>query len=109
MPKLKKPATKPNSLKDFLETYDTVTLRSALLSFEDSTGWGVLRAYLAYAQRGYEVDALDKIVKPSETAAAAYASGYAKCAEDIANTFLPELHEKLLGASKVFETPRPEE
>lgn len=109
MPKLKKQPIKANSLKDFLETYDTVTLRSALLSFEDSTGWGFLRAYLAYVQRGYEVDALDKIVKPTELQAAAFASGYAKCAEDIASNFLPELHEKLLGQSKVFETPRPED
>jgi|ERR1051326_2470078 hypothetical protein len=115
MPKLKRQATNPKtsntnntSLKDFLDLYPAVQLRGALLSFEDSTGWELMKAYISTVQRRYEVDALDLIGK-GEHSPAAYASGYSKALEDLKSGFVEGLHQTILGKSQVIEDPRPEE
>lgn len=103
-----KPKTQQNSLESFLNTYPIETLRGSLLAFEGSTGWELLKAYIDTVQRRYEVDALDLIAK-GDTSPAAYASGYAKCLEELKYKFIEGLHQTILGRSQVVEVPRPEE
>lgn len=107
--KVKTPKTKKaNSLKDFLNLYDSNTLRGALLSFEASTGWEVLKAYSEAVQRRYEVDAMDLVAK-GETHQSSYASGYAKALEEMRDSFVEGLQQTILGKSEYVENPRPEE
>lgn len=109
MSKLKQPLNKQNkNLKDFLDSYDSVTLLSALNSFDNSLGWEILKAYAAFTQRSYEVAALDKIIKNDELQASAYAAGYAKACEDL-SLFSDGLRKTILDSSDVVENPRPEE
>lgn len=112
MQKLRQPHSKLNSkkanLQEFLNTYDAVTLQSALTSFESSLGWELLKAYSAHIQRRYEIDALDLVGRHNLNQQAAYASGYAKACEDI-QSFMEGLRNTILGVSQVIETPRPEE
>ena len=107
--KVKTPKTKKKlSLENFLATYDMNTLRGALLSFEASTGWEVMKAYSETTQRRYEVDALDMVAK-GETYQSAYASGYARALEEMREKFVEGLHQTILGKSEYIENPRPEE
>lgn len=109
MPKRKQQRNKTkNSLDDFLNTYPIETLRGAVLTFEGSTGWEIMKAYIDTVQRRYEVDALDLIGK-GDTSPAAYASGYAKALDELKNGFIEGLHQTILGRSQVVEIPRPEE
>lgn len=104
-----KTPTPASSLQAFLSSYPAVTLHNALGSLEGSTGWEVFRAYVQFVQRRYEVDALDLITQPDKVQAAAYASGYAKCAADLTESFLPGLRTTILGSNGVIENSRPEE
>ena len=108
MKKQTKNPPKTTELKSFLNGYDPVVLRGALLSFEASTGWELLKAYSASVQRRYEVDALDMVAK-GETYQSAYASGYARCAEEMREKFVEGLQQTILGKSQYVEDPRPEE
>lgn len=112
MPRPKQPVKKQsqkNNLKDYLDTYPIETLRGSLLTFEDSMGWNLLKAFSNYTQRQSEVVALDLIAKQDQVQAAAYASGYAKACADLTENFVPTLHSVILGKSSVVEEPRPEE
>ena len=112
MPKRSRPDSKPKTqakLEEFLNTYDAIQLRGALASFEGSTGWELLKAYISTVQRRYEVDALDLMAKSDGIQAATYASGYAKALDELKNEFVEGLHQTILGKSQVVEVPRPEE
>ena len=110
MRKLKQPEKKQKTLllNEFLDTYSAESLRGALLTFEASTGWQLLQAYIDTVQRRYEVDSLDLIGK-GDTAPAAYASGYAKALDELKTSFVAGLHQTILGKSQVIENDRPEE
>ncbi len=110
MPKRKPQVSKAKiaDLQEFLNSYDIQTLRGAVLSFDNSTGWEIMKAYISTVQRRYEVDALDLIGK-GDQAPAAYASGYAKCLDELKNSFVEGLQQTILGRSQVIENIRPEE
>ena len=96
------------SLEEFLNTYDAVTLNSALGAFDNSLGWELLKAYADFIRRQYEVTALDLTAKDGQEKAAAYASGYAKaCA--LFPEFVEGLRKTVLGNNGVYEIERPEE
>lgn len=86
-------------LSEFLDSYDRKSLLAALNTLELTEGWELFTAYARYAQRRYEVDALDLIAKGDSVQAAAYASGYAKGVEDISSKFLEGLKKIVVGHS----------
>ena len=98
---------KLNNFKQLIDKYDSVTLIGALNTLEDSVAWQIYQAYCAKVQREYEVMALDLVGK--EVKGAAYASGYARCAEDMQENFVKGLKETLLNISPVVENPRVED
>ena len=106
---MKKPKTtrKTKTLEGFITGYDSTNLVGALQSLENSLAWEVYKAYCANVQRQYEVAALDLMAR--EEKGASYASGYAKCAEDMANSFMDGLKKTVLNVNPVIETVRTEE
>lgn len=111
MNKRKQPQPQINQkqLKDFLENYDRAALIGALNTLENNTAWDLFKSYAHYVQRTYEVEALDKIGIDGQDKRAAYASGYAKCAEDMPEDFLKGLVNTLRNVNPVIENVRPEE
>lgn len=97
------------TLEAFVNGYNTASLIGALEQFENSLAWQVYKAYAAKVQRQYEVDSMDLIGTDGKSHSAAYASGYAKCAEDMTNDFMAGLKATLRNVSPVIENPRPEE
>lgn len=97
------------TLKDYLNTYDSVTLIALINAMEDSRAWDIFRAYIKLRQREFEVAALDLMNKDSMVQSAAYASGYAKALDDVSEDLIKQLKDFSLGVSPVVETPRPEE
>lgn len=89
--------------------YDSVTLLALIRSFEASEGWDVFKAYASIIQRQYEVDALDRAGKKDESVPVAFASGYAKCAEDMTKNFMEGLKQTVLNVSPVIKNDRIEE
>ena len=104
MPKQKK---SKKTLENFITGYDSSNLVGALQSLEDSVAWELYKAYCANVQRQYEVAALD--ISAREEKGASYASGYAKCAEDMTNLFMEGLKKTVLNVNPVIETVRVEE
>ncbi len=112
MRKLKQPSktkTNLNSLEQYLQTYDPVTLNRVLNSLEGSEGWGMFIAYAHLVQRQYEVEALDALGKEGAVKSASFASGYAKGVEDVTSSFVQGLRNTVNNVSMVLENPRPEE
>lgn len=97
------------TLKDFLDRYDAVSLIGSINTFENSTAWKLYQAYARYVQRQFEVTALDQMALVGTDKNAAYASGYAKCAEDMVEKFMEGLKQTVLQTSPVVENARPEE
>lgn len=108
MPKLKKQSLK-NNLEGFLTGYDSSSLVGVLNTLENNVAWEVFTAYAAKVQRQYEVDALDMTSKFGKDKEAAYASGYAKCAEDMQKDFMQGLKQTVLNVNPVIENVRTEE
>ncbi len=106
---MRKPRTKKQTktLEGFITGYDSTNLVGALQSLEDSMAWEVFKSYCANVQRQYEVAALDLMAR--EEKGSSYASGYAKCAEDMANQFMEGLKKTVLNVNPVIETVRVEE
>lgn len=98
----------PN-LDEVFNRYDGVTILALINSFENSESWKVFKAYSAMVQRRYEVDALDRAGKKDESIPTAFASGYAKCAEDMCNNFMEGLKQTALNISPVVKNDRIEE
>ena len=99
----------PTRFNQFLQTYPAVNLEAALSSFENTLGWELMQAYIAYIQREFESDALDLVVENNMVQRAAFASGYAKACEDIPVNFITGLRQAVSGRNPVTELSRPEE
>ncbi len=102
-----KTTRKTKTLGGYITGYDSSNLVGALQSLEDSLAWEVFQAYCANVQRQYEVAALDLMAR--EEKGSSYASGYAKCAEDMALQFMEGLKKTVLNVNPVIETVRTEE
>ena len=112
MRKQKRPHNNLNnntSLEEVFSQYDAVTILGLLNSFENSEAWKVFKAYSRTVQRQYEVDALDRAAKVGEHVPTAFASGYAKCAEDMTRTFMDGLRQTALNLNPVVTNDRIEE
>ena len=102
-----KPRKTKSKLETFVTGYSGTKLLGALEQFENSLAWEVFKSYAANVQRQYEVSALDLAGK--EERGASYASGYAKCAEDMTNDFMTGLKNTVQNVNPVIENVRPEE
>ncbi len=109
MPKAKPLAVTPPTFKDFLDKFDSKTLQAAVNGLDGSVSWGLMRAYLKLRQREFEVASLDLIGHTGKEAEAAKASGYSQACEDVAERFMNDLQNAVVGKDGYVEGPTREE
>jgi hypothetical protein len=97
------------SLKDYLGTYSVETITGAASILENSLVWDIFRSYLRLRQREFEVAALDLMNKDKMIQSAAYASGYAKGVEDVAETLMTEFKNLVMQKDTVVRNDPPVE
>ena len=109
MPRQKKSLTKNKPLDSYLAGYDSANLIGALETLQNSSAWELYKAYAANVQRRYEVDSLDMAGKTGKDKESAFASGYARCAEDMPTNFMEGLKKTILNINPVIEDARIED
>lgn len=104
----KKKLNQSPRLEDYLNTYDSKALKGAIHELQNSMAWDLLKSYLHVRQRWFEVAALDLIRHNGHEQEAAHASGYAQANQELIESVIPELLQRISGTPEVVNPGVPE-